>query len=140
MNRYRRVPTLPSLPTPKPKEKISLFGDLFGGGNKNKCPSEISVVAVADNNAESGVGGGSDALVKMRTKISSAFNNVKYGWTIKTKTDFRTDQAIWLLGELYHPALDLSTSGNVGDRHSEEAAKASTRKIIDMFKSVSDLI
>ena len=77
---------------------------------------------------------------KMLTKISSALNNVKYGWTIKTKTDFSTDQAIWLLGELYHPALDLSTSAN-HDRNSnaedEAQAKASTRKILDMFKSVS---
>ena len=109
-----------------------MFGDFFGGKNKSETTTEAS--------AESGGGsGGSDALDKMKTKISSAFNNVKYGWTIKTKTDFRTDAAIWLLGELYHPALDLSASGSALDSRSgaEEDSKASTRKILDMFKSVS---
>ena len=128
--RSRRVPTLPSLPPSTPKEKKPLFGDLFGGG-KNKSENHES-----NNTSESS---GGDALDKMKTKISSALNNVKYGWTIKTKTDFRTDTAIWLLGELYHPALDLSNS-NAVDRNSnttEEDAKASTRKILDMFKSVS---
>ena len=130
--RSRRVPTLPSLPPSTPKEKKPLFGDLFGGG-KNKSENHHE-----SNNTSESTGG--DALDKMKTKISSALNNVKYGWTIKTKTDFRTDTAIWLLGELYHPALDLSNS-NAVDRNSnttEEESKASTRKILDMFKSVSN--
>ena len=131
-NRPRRVPTLPSLPPPTPKEKNSIFSDFFGG--KTKSENESSEA----NGAGSG-GGGSDALDKMKNKISSAFNNVKYGWTIKTKTDFRSDTAIWLLGELYHPAHDLTASADGTDRNSNSNDdKSSSTKILDMFKSVRD--
>jgi len=117
--RSRRVPTLPSLPLPKTKEK-NFFGDFFGSSKNNNNKKNES-----KNNAESE---GPDALDKMKTKISSAFNNVKYGWTIKTKTQFKTNSAIWLLGQMYLPVPDPNCS-------SDEEAKAASSRVIDKFKS-----
>lgn len=39
---------------------------------------------------------------KIKTKMKSMWNNVKYGWTIKTKTHFKYDSPIFLLGRCYH--------------------------------------
>ncbi|XP_041359693.1 cysteine protease ATG4C-like [Gigantopelta aegis] len=39
---------------------------------------------------------------KVKTKLLSAWNNMKYGWTMKTKANFRYDSPIYLLGQLYH--------------------------------------
>ncbi|XP_071117804.1 cysteine protease ATG4D-like [Haliotis cracherodii] len=39
---------------------------------------------------------------KLKTRFLSAWNNVKYGWTLKTKTNFKCDSPIFLLGKCYH--------------------------------------
>lgn len=39
---------------------------------------------------------------KVKNKLMSMWNNVKYGWTLKTKTSFRFDSPVWLLGKFYH--------------------------------------
>lgn len=39
---------------------------------------------------------------RLKTKMKSMWNNVKYGWTIKTKTHFKYDSPIFLLGRCYH--------------------------------------
>ncbi|PIK37663.1 hypothetical protein BSL78_25506 [Apostichopus japonicus] len=39
---------------------------------------------------------------KVKLKFMSMWNNVKYGWTVKTKTLFNIHKAIWLLGKCYH--------------------------------------
>ncbi|XP_062576752.1 uncharacterized protein LOC134238646 [Saccostrea cucullata] len=39
---------------------------------------------------------------KVKNKLMSMWNNVKYGWTLKTKTTFRFDSPVWLLGKFYH--------------------------------------
>ncbi|XP_070195605.1 cysteine protease ATG4D-like [Littorina saxatilis] len=39
---------------------------------------------------------------KIKTKMKSMWNNVKYGWTLKTKTSFKYDSPIFLLGRCYH--------------------------------------
>ncbi|XP_076441501.1 cysteine protease ATG4D-like [Babylonia areolata] len=43
---------------------------------------------------------------KLKTKMKSMWNNVKYGWTIKTKTSFKYDSPIFLLGRCYHRRAD----------------------------------
>lgn len=39
---------------------------------------------------------------KVKLRFMSMWNNVKYGWTVKTKTPFNIHKAIWLLGKCYH--------------------------------------
>jgi cysteine protease ATG4 len=69
---------------------------------------------------------------EVKAKLSSALNHVRYGWTIRTKTNFQTDSAIWLLGALYHPVLDSSSSETTS---SEARNISSGLPILDMFKS-----
>lgn len=46
--------------------------------------------------------GGADQTEKLKNKLMSAWNNMKYGWSVKTKTSFKCDSPIWLLGKCYH--------------------------------------
>ncbi|XP_053684547.1 cysteine protease ATG4D [Sabethes cyaneus] len=51
----------------------------------------------------SGVGNGSDELKgKVESKLLTMWNNVKFGWTGKIKTNFSKEQPLWLLGRCYH--------------------------------------
>ncbi|KAK3612596.1 hypothetical protein CHS0354_042104 [Potamilus streckersoni] len=43
---------------------------------------------------------------KVKNKIMSMWNNVKYGWTIKQKTNFSYDTPIFILGRCYHRRPD----------------------------------
>ncbi|CAH1243661.1 ATG4D [Branchiostoma lanceolatum] len=43
-----------------------------------------------------------DSGEKVKTKLMSMWNNVRYGWTIKVKTNFSYDLPIWLQGVCYH--------------------------------------
>uniref|UniRef100_T1J1K5 Cysteine protease n=1 Tax=Strigamia maritima TaxID=126957 RepID=T1J1K5_STRMM len=56
---------------------------------------------------------------KMKTKFISMWNNMKYGLSVKLKTNFSRDSAIWLLGHSYHqkPELcaDPSVAGDLGN-------------------------
>lgn len=45
---------------------------------------------------------GDDQGEKVKTKLLSIWNNVKYGWTVKTKTSFNIHKPIWFLGKCYH--------------------------------------
>ncbi|XP_059469620.1 cysteine protease ATG4D [Neocloeon triangulifer] len=38
----------------------------------------------------------------IKDKLKSMWNNMKYGWTLKTKTNFSKDSPVWLLGRCYH--------------------------------------
>ncbi|OWF46093.1 Cysteine protease ATG4D [Mizuhopecten yessoensis] len=55
-----------------------------------------------------------DQSEKMKNKILSVWNNVRYGWTLKTKTSFKCDSPIFLLGKCYHirPSDDAPAPGD----------------------------
>ncbi|KAI1306438.1 Cysteine protease ATG4C [Halotydeus destructor] len=42
---------------------------------------------------------------KVKARLMSMWNNVKYGWNVKLKTTFSTDAPIWFLGVMYHRNL-----------------------------------
>ena len=42
---------------------------------------------------------------KVKTKLICMWNNVKYSWNFKSKTNFAKDSPIWLLGRIYHQSL-----------------------------------
>lgn len=65
-----------------------------------------------------------DNSEKMKTKLMSMWNNVKYGWTVKVKTNFSYESPIWLLGKCYHKKLQ-------GQYNNDFAAKNSS---MELFK------
>ncbi|XP_072024085.1 uncharacterized protein [Amphiura filiformis] len=42
-----------------------------------------------------------DQSEKMKSKLMSMWNNMKYGWTVKSKTAFSLQKPIWFLGNCY---------------------------------------
>lgn len=74
---------------------------------------------------------------KVKIKLMSLWNNVKYGWQVKLKTSFSHDTPIWLLGVLYHRNLLDSGSGHgpgsrfYVQRNQQHATKESA---LDLFK------
>ncbi|XP_015602705.1 cysteine protease ATG4D isoform X2 [Cephus cinctus] len=45
---------------------------------------------------------------KVKTKLLSMWNNVKYGWTVKMKTNFSKEYPVWLLGSCYKKSTEGS--------------------------------
>ncbi|KAF4532511.1 hypothetical protein B566_EDAN007626 [Ephemera danica] len=58
-----------------------------------------------DDEAES-----QDVEGKVKTKLKSMWNNMKYGWTVKIKTNFSKDSPVWLLGKCYHRKQDSAST------------------------------
>lgn len=64
----------------------------------------------------------SDDLVDLKGKVESRllsmWNNVKFGWTVKLKTNFSKESPVWLLGRCYHrklsPTGSLESSTEIG--------------------------
>ncbi|XP_072276809.1 cysteine protease ATG4C [Pyxicephalus adspersus] len=50
----------------------------------------------------------SDDVDKLKSRFLSAWNNVKYSWVLKTRTYFRRNSPVFLLGKCYHFKLEVS--------------------------------
>lgn len=74
----------------KPRSLKSLFAPSPSKGERKASASSSSNDAAAVDSAE-----------KMKTKLKSMWNNVKYGWTVKMKTNFSKTADLWVLGKCY---------------------------------------
>ncbi|XP_049285800.1 cysteine protease ATG4C [Anopheles funestus] len=69
-------------------------------------------------------GPGEEFKGKVESKLLTMWNNMKFGWSYKMKTNFSKEQPLWLLGRCYHQkvtpgpsmesSLELGTSGPDG--------------------------
>ncbi|KAI8424990.1 hypothetical protein MSG28_006886 [Choristoneura fumiferana] len=59
-----------------------------------------------------------DLKGKVESRLLSMWNNVKFGWTVKLKTNFSKESPVWLLGRCYHrklsPTGSLESSTEIG--------------------------
>ncbi|RWS04045.1 Cysteine protease ATG4C-like protein, partial [Dinothrombium tinctorium] len=60
---------------------------------------------------------------KMKTKLMSLWNNVKYGWSSKLKTTFSTETPIWFLGVCYFKNYGHQSKSS-SDKYSRSAVEA----------------
>ncbi|GAB1608395.1 flocculation protein FLO11-like [Argonauta hians] len=72
--------------------------------------SEFASVLIDPSSPSNGQSEGEN-LEKVKSKLMSMWNNVKYGWTLNRKTSFRYDSPIFLLGEHYHRRHDDEVDG-----------------------------
>ncbi|XP_076354957.1 uncharacterized protein LOC143249281 [Tachypleus tridentatus] len=63
---------------------------------------------ISDNEMDS-----NESSDKVKTKLKSLWNNMKYGWTVKIKTNFSYETPIWLLGQIYHKKLLESATASM---------------------------
>ncbi|KAG8441340.1 hypothetical protein GDO86_006899 [Hymenochirus boettgeri] len=83
--------------SPKSRRRIEDHGALTGQGVQPRN------MGYPDNTTAEGE---ADEVDKLKSKILTAWNNVKYGWTVKTKTTFSRSVPVYLLGEYYFLRLD----------------------------------
>ena len=50
---------------------------------------------------------------KVKTKLITIWNNVRYSWNFKTKTHFAKDSPIWLLGRIYNQPIKTEPTNSV---------------------------
>lgn len=55
-----------------------------------------------------------DVEGKVKTRLMSMWNNMKYGWTVKLKTNFSKESPVWLLGRCYHKKCENENSTELG--------------------------
>lgn len=51
-----------------------------------------------------------DVEGKVKMRLMSMWNNMKYGWTVKLKTNFSKESPVWLLGRCYHKKYEHENS------------------------------
>lgn len=66
---------------------------------------------------------------RVKTKLISMWNNVRYSWNFKTKTHFAKDSPIWLLGRIYHSSLKSDDSSSLPSNNFESLKSDFTSRI-----------
>ncbi|XP_053325250.1 cysteine protease ATG4C [Spea bombifrons] len=61
---------------------------------------------------------GTDDVDKLKSRFLSAWRNMKYSWVLKTKTYFRRNSPVLLLGKCYHFKYDESNESSPGSSDS----------------------
>nr|XP_021202571.1 cysteine protease ATG4C isoform X2 [Bombyx mori] len=95
------------------------LNDLNNGLRQSSSSSKVNKaphtpLTNARDNAEDSI----DLKGKVESRLLSMWNNVKFGWTVKLKTNFSKESPVWLLGRCYHrklsPTGSLESSTEVG--------------------------
>nr|CDJ26741.1 cysteine peptidase 3 family C54 protein [Tityus serrulatus] len=89
----------------KHSDSMSSTSSTVSTSSASKFVSEHSKIDGEKAKTNSNCHSETDNSDKMKTKLMSMWNNMKYGWTVKVKTNFSYDSPIWLLGKCYHKKL-----------------------------------
>lgn len=91
------------------RERLGGFGPANFGLFSGMIPDRVSAIQIPIS--DRGLGSSEipldDSMAatevdsKVKTKLLSMWNNVKYGWTVKMKTNFSKESPVWLLGQCY---------------------------------------
>lgn len=79
------------------RERLDGFGPTLGLFTEMITTDRVSTIQLPlDDGAAA-----TEVDNKVKTKLLSMWNNVKYGWTMKMKTNFSKESPVWLLGQCY---------------------------------------
>nr|XP_008102012.1 PREDICTED: cysteine protease ATG4D [Anolis carolinensis] len=79
---------------PRASSQGRTYSGLFPGGAAARCQQSEP-----------------DEVDKIKSKLLSTWNNVKYGWTVKTKTNFSKVSPVHIFGHTYHFECDEDVEG-----------------------------
>ncbi|XP_075062920.1 cysteine protease ATG4D [Mixophyes fleayi] len=85
---------------------VSPAGTQYGSPQGRRRANALRSLSESPDQPKMGYQGASrdgeiDEVDKLKSKLQTAWNNVKYGWTIKVKTNFNRASPLYLLGKPY---------------------------------------
>ncbi|CAH2094580.1 unnamed protein product [Euphydryas editha] len=98
-----------------------VFNNSHGSVNQEVAAMKVendSKAATSKDNTRDSAEDLLDLKGKVESRLLSMWNNVKFGWTVKLKTNFSKESPVWLLGRCYHrklsPSGSLESSTEIG--------------------------
>uniref|UniRef100_A0A182XKI5 Cysteine protease n=1 Tax=Anopheles quadriannulatus TaxID=34691 RepID=A0A182XKI5_ANOQN len=95
--------------TKTPGRKISLPPHAHRHESVSASCSPMRGGPAANHSTATG-GPGEEFKGKVESKLLTMWNNMKFGWSYKMKTNFSKEQPLWLLGRCYHQKVTPVTS------------------------------